>query len=429
MLNLFTLIARSRSSQDSEPTSQPARRNAQDQSLLNLPGLLGLLQRLLPVPLTLWLIKKKKLDWKIRAALYQHLVDQVGNDIALDTALNHFRNRLLRANKEDYAKLVALISQQLKNGYKFSQTLEGLVSNEEVAIIAAGELSGKLPFALSLVLEQHERTNRLKKTIRQGLSSTLGHLLIACAVLWYLAASAIPSLTQAIPASKARGLVAFLFVASDFVHSIWMLIIPTLFVSAIGVMFWSLPRWTGRSRLLAEHYFPFSYYRDLMGYQWLMVFATLLSAGIADVQILEMQAKGASPYLRERITLLYQRLRTGGMSLGEALILPIKRSGQTGSAHKVWLGQRGRQGAPRGLAMNFPSPDINESIVALYGFANFPQRITKLISTWALQIEDQTLALVKLVSEVLAIATMLLVTLLLLAIQDLGSQIGSVAGS
>ena len=136
-----------------------------------------------------------------------------------------------------------------------------------------------------------------------------------------------------------------------------------------------------------------------------MVFATLLASGISDVQILQMQAKGASPYLSERLSLLFHRLRSGGMSLPEALIAPT------------------RQG---GLSMNFPSPEINESIIALYGFANFPERITKLVTTWASQIEARTLALANTTSKFFDYSMMFGMAILILAVQDLSNQVGTV---
>ena len=349
--------------------------------------------------------RKTKLDWKIRAPFYQHLVDQVGNEIALEKALVHFRDRMLRTKKHAYARIIFLIIQKLQNGKKFSESLEGFVDSDELAIISAGELGGKLPFVLSLILEQHDRSVRLKQTLRQGLSSTVGHLLIACAVLWYLASAVIPGLQSAVPAAKAQGLVHFLYAISGFVNSAWIFLFPIVFGSALATLMWSLPRWTGPARLLAERHFPYSYYRDLVGYQWLMVFSTLLASGISDVQILQMQAKGASPYLSERLSLLFHRMRSGGMSLPEALISPT------------------RQG---GLAMNFPSPEINESIIALYGFANFPERITKLVTTWAAQIETQTLALAKSISTFFEFAMMFGMALLILAVQDLANQVGTV---
>ena len=349
--------------------------------------------------------KKSKLDWKIRAPFYQHLVDQVGNEIALEKALVHFRDRMLRTKKHAYARIILLIIQKLQNGKKFSESLEGLVGSEELAIISAGELGGKLPFALSLILEQRERSVRLKQTLRQGLSSTVGHLLIACAVLWYLASAVIPGLESAVPRAKAQGLVHFLYAISGFVNSAWIFLIPVFIGSALAALLWSLPRWTGPTRLIAERHFPYSYYRDLVGYQWLMVFATLLASGISDVQILQMQAKGASPYLSERLSLLFHRLRSGGMSLPEALISPT------------------RQG---GLSMNFPSPEINESIIALYGFANFPERITKLVTTWAAQIEARTLALANTTSKFFEYSMMFGMAILILAVQDLSNQVGTV---
>lgn len=360
----------------------------------------------LPEPIRLWAMKSGRLEWKLREAFYQHICDQVGNGIALDTALKNFRARLIRNKKHAQARIVLLIIQKLQNGRKFSESLEGLVSSDELAIIASGELGGKLPFALSLILEQRARATRLKQTLRQGLSSTVGHLLITCGVLWYLASAVIPQLESAVPASSARGLVHALYVVSGFVNSPWILLVPIILFAAVFFFIWTLPRWTGQQRLIAEQYFPYSYYRDLVGYQWLMIFTTLLTSGIPDVAILQMQSKGASPYLRERLSLLYHRLRSGGMSLAEALIAPVGHSNQ---------------------AMNFPSPDINESIIALYGFANFPERIAKLVTTWAQQIETRTLNLAKSISTFFEFAMMFGMAILILAVQDLANQVGTIA--
>lgn len=347
----------------------------------------------------------QKLSKKVRELFYQHLCDQLSNGVALEAALSHFKSRMVRANRQREAKIINLIMQKLQNGRTFSQSLEGLVDAEDLALIAAGEMGGKLPFVLSLILEQHARAARLKKTLREGLSSSLGHLIIACGVLWYLASAVIPQLESAVPVSRAHGLVRALYALSSFVNSPAVLMIPIGAILLGGSLMWSLPRWTGQSRLVAERYFPYNYYRDLAGYQWLMVFTTLLSSGIADVTILQMQSKGASPYLRERLSLLFHRLRSGGMSLADALILPSKQGD---------------------LTMNFPSPDINESIIALYGFANFPQRIAKLVSQWAIQIEEKTLALAKSTSTFFEFVMMFGLTLLILAVQELANQVGAI---
>lgn len=347
---------------------------------------------------------RQRLSKKNRTLFYEHLRDQVGNDIALETALGHFRARMVRAKNHRAAQQIALLISQLRNGKKFSEALQDLVSLEDIAIIRAGEISGKLPFVLGLLLEQHAKAQRLKQALREGLLGTFFYFFAACILIGYLAREVIPQLISTVPPEKAHGTVKMLYSVAGFMNSYAIFVVILVVVGMIALIAWSFTRWTGRSRVLAERYFPYSYYRDLMGYQWLMVFATLLSSGIADVEILKMQSLGASPYLRERLSLLYQRLRGGGMSLGQALITP---------PGKTWP------------PMDFPSPDINESIIALYGFANFPERITKLVSQWADQIETRTLALAKLISNGLAFAMMLAIALLILAMQELTNQVGS----
>ena len=348
---------------------------------------------------------KGKFNWKVREKFYQHLSDQVGNEIPIEAALINFRARMVRAKKSASAGLVLLITQKLKNGLSFSQSLEGLVSGEELAMIHSGELAGNLPRSLDLILEQRARTTRLKKTLIKGLSAPVFQLLVVCGVLWFIASNVIPQLESVVPMNKARGLVYALFVLSSFVNSLWVLLIPFVLVSSLIALAWSFPRWTGRTRLLAERYFPYSYYRDLMGYQWLMVFTALLQAGIADVSILQMQSKNASPYLKERLTLFYQRLRSGGMSLSQAITAPVKHNG---------------------ASLDFPNPEINESIIALYGFSNFPERITKLVGQWAEAMETQTLELAKSLGFFLDVLMFVVMSLLAVAINELSSQVGNV---
>lgn len=346
-----------------------------------------------------------KFDWKVRQKFYRHLSDQVGNDISIETALNNFRARMLRAKKSATASLIALILQRLKNGSSFSTSLEGLISHAELAMISSGELTGNLPRSLDLILEQRARSERLKKTLIQGLSAPLFQLAVVCGILWFIASNVIPQLQGVVPIHKARGLVYFLFLLSSFVNSLWALLIPITIGGVIGLIAWSLPRWTGLVRISAERYFPYSYYRDLIGYHWLTVFTALLQAGIADVKILQMQSTNASPYLKERLALYYQRLRSGGMSLADAITEPIKRNG---------------------VRLDFPSPEINESIVALYGFANFPERITKLVGQWALEMEEQTLALARSIGFALDVVMFVVMTLLAVAINELSAQVGNV---
>ncbi|MBU3595093.1 type II secretion system F family protein [Polynucleobacter sp. 86C-FISCH] len=373
---------------------------------MSTSGLSALIARFKSAKGSLRSLEPKSLAWRIREPFYQHLSDQVANDIALETSLKFFQDRMVRQKRPGYAKLIAVIISRLKNGDTFAQSLRGLVPENEIIIISAGELSSRLPFALSLILEQQARKHRLTQTLRQGLASSVGHLLIAVAVLWYLASAVIPQLTMAVPEAQAQGLVSALYKVSSFINSYWALSIPIGIIVFIAAIFYTLPRWTGPSRLVAEQYFPWSYYRDLVGYQWLMIFTTLLASGISDVTILKTQSKEATPYLRERLTLLFHRLHSGGMSLGDALITPIQADG---------------------LSMNFPSPEINESIVALYGFANFPKRIITLVEQWAKQIEERTLTLAKKVSAIFEFVMIFGMALLILAVQDLSNQVGMLA--
>lgn len=345
-------------------------------------------------------------NWKVREALYRHISAQQGNGIALEIVLETFRTRLQRRKKVSSDKIVADVSRRMRDGSTLANALAQWVPQDEIGVISSGELSGNLPRSLDLVVEAKRRIARVNNALKSSMISPAIYVLAVLGMLWAIGRFVTPGLQQALPKEKAQGIVYGLYAASDLANSWWALLPPAVLGCAIIWVIQSLPKWTGRYRIVAENFFPYSFYRDIQGYTWLMSFSALLRAGVADVEILKRQMAQASPWLKERLHSLWWRMENG-MSLSEALLAK---------------GKKGMQ------PFGFPNPDIVDDITSMHGFPDFPEKIAVLAMQWAEELETSTLARAKAFGFWMEIVMYGVMGVLMVAINSMSTQMGSVAG-
>ena len=344
--------------------------------------------------------------WPVREMLYRHLSAQVGNGITVEIALDTFRTRLQRRKQVSSEKVVADVTKRMRNGSTLADALAVWVPQDEVSVISSGEMSGNLPRSLNLVIEAKRRIARVNGALKSSMVSPAIYILAVYGMLWAIGRFVTPSLEQALPKAKAQGLVYGLYAAGDFANSWWVLLPPAILACAIIWVMRSLPRWTGRKRVLAESMFPYSFYRDIQGYTWLMSFSALLRSGMPDVEILKRQITHASPWLKERLHAIWWRMDNGA-GLSEALLA------------------KGRNGMP---PFGFPNPDIVDDIASMSGFPDFVDRISVLAMQWADELESSTLARAKTFGFAMEILMYIVMGVLMIAINSMSTQMGNVSG-
>lgn len=344
--------------------------------------------------------------WPVREALYRHMSVQHSNGIPVEVALDTFRARLQRRKKMSSDKIVADVARRMRDGSTLAAALTAWIPQDEVSIISSGELSGNLSRSLDLVIEAKRRIARVNGALKTSMVSPAIYMVAVYGMLWGIGKYVTPGLEQALPKEKAQGLVSGLYAAGDFANSWWALLPPLVLAACIAWVVRSLPKWTGRSRVAAEKVFPYSFYRDIQGYTWLMSFSALLRAGMADVEILKRQTAQSTPWLKERLHALWWRM-DNGTSLPAALMA------------------KGKGGMP---AFGFPSPDIVDDIGSMAGFGDFPERIAVLAVQWADELERATLARAKAFGFAMEILMYAVMGFLMVAINSMSTQIGSSPG-
>lgn len=309
-------------------------------------------------------------SWDVRRDLYKHLSAQVGNKVPMERALETFRGRLQRVRRMSCDKIVADVARRMRDGATLTKALTPWIPVDEVSILNSGELSGNLPRALDLLVETKRRVARVVKAMKAAIKKPFFYFVVIYGFIWYLATEVFPQLRGTQNGTPA-GAAAWLYAIGDLANSPWALLPPLLFAGLAVAVVVALPRWRGKGRITAERYFPFSAYRDVQGYTWLMGFTALLRAGMADVAVLKTQSQHASPWLNERLRALWWRMDDGA-SLSKALLA------------------KGRGNLP---PFGFPNPNIVDDIASMDGFDDFADRITKVATEWSEELEEELLAM------------------------------------
>lgn len=344
-------------------------------------------------------------SWKVREWLYRHLSVQIGNGVQVGTALETFRSRLQRRKRVSSVKVVNAVIRRMRNGMSLATALSLWIPDDEVTVIDSGELSGNLPKGLDLIIAAKRSISRVRGAFFSALIAPTVYLIAVFLMLWAMGRFIIPDLVQALPRERALGMVHALYVLGDFANS-WTAVVPLVILLCFVILVvFSLPRWTGRSRIYAERFFPYSFYRNINGYIWLMSFSAVLQAGMSDVDILRRQVKQASPWLMERLQALLLRMNNGA-SLAEALLA------------------RGKGGLP---PFGFPNPDIVDDIASMHGFKNFNEKIGLIARQWAEDLETSTLVMAKRFGFAIEIMMYVVMIFLVVAINSMSAQLGGVS--
>ncbi|TKC90135.1 hypothetical protein FAZ69_08265 [Trinickia terrae] len=351
---------------------------------------------------------RKAFDWKTREALYMHLSTQVENGVSVEAALDGFADILRKRRRRSSQALVENVSRRMREGLPLRRAIAIAIPREEAAVIAGGEMSGKLGIALDLIVESHDRVESVMRAYKGAAVRPIMYLAMTYGVMWAVGAYVMPSIVQGLPESKVQGIGIVMYKAADFSQS-WLSIVPPLLCVAIFyAVRWSFPRWIGPSRIKAEKYFPYSFYRDIEGYKWLASFSGLIEAGIPDVHALARQMETANPWLRERLWHVRFRMTEGGMNLAEA------------------LESRGAGG--KMPPFEFPNPAIIDRIRSIAAFKDFHDKVGNLTRRWSAEIERNALGQAKRAGFYAEIAMYALMGFLMYAINGVTTQLGAIGG-
>ncbi len=343
---------------------------------------------------------KRSFNTKERLKFYKKITQLLSNGVNLDKALYQVESSKRRGRDVIAVEVYASWRRDLENGINFGTCMGSYIPPGEAMLIESGADSGKLQKSIESAMEMLQQQQSIRSAIVGSGTYPLVMICILIASLVVVSYKVIPAFTEVLPIEEWQG-------ASKIVANISMAIKENglryflVFIGTMILVFLSLPRWTGRTRLLVEKLVPWSIYRVWQGASFLLSVASLMSAGVKidDVSMARI-ARRAPPYLKERMLAVGQEMASG-LNFGDAL---------ANSGYK------------------FPDVEIIEDLRIYATLRGFEDNLVEITRDWVTEAEANVQASMKIVNFIALLLVALtiggLISALFGVIQQVQSSIG-----
>jgi type II secretory pathway component PulF len=195
----------------------------------------------------------------------------------------------------------------LDRGDSFGTVMADWLPRVEAMIFSALAESGLSGEGLRDLARLSARQSGWKTSLRRALLPLFGASALFVAGFWYLSTSLFPSLFVALPAGvQLEGAAADLKLTSDVFAAFGPYLLAGITVLPLAVSR-LLPVWTGRARRWVDELPLFALYKSWTGLGFLISLASLLKAGVALREALEMLERRSPPYTAERLRAVIAR--------------------------------------------------------------------------------------------------------------------------
>lgn len=258
---------------------------------------------------------KKSIEAKInfntekRLELYGMLIAMIRDGLPLDACLRKLYVRMT-ARKNPIAEIMRQWIKRLDEGQRFSEVIRGTVPDEERLLIGTAERSNDLAAGLEEARNMTLAKRRIANTVRSSMATPIVLLAAIGGMLIWFSTGVLPSLAKATKGKQLPSHLEFLFSASAFTKDYWMMVVAVIL--GIGMLaMWSMPRWYGRGRPIADYIPPWSIYKNYMTATFLVSLSALLRAGVPLAEAIKYIGNGAPNWMKQHLKVMQRRMATG----------------------------------------------------------------------------------------------------------------------
>jgi len=260
---------------------------------------------------------------RTRERFFVKLAALVDAGVPVVEASKELESRARRRGETDVEAIILKdVNRRLQRGDPFAEAFQPYATPAELQLIRAGEDGGDMGSGFRIAANVSNSTGKMASAVKAAAAQPVIYILIMIGIIVGLGGSVIPDIAQALDPDSWQGAAAAMYAISQFTRSIWFGVTFALVVALIGVIIASLPRWSGRSRVLFDKIPPWSIYRVVTGSGWLMSVGSMLRAGVTLDDALkrtsQMAHSSGNAYLATRIDEARRRLARG-YNIGDAL--------------------------------------------------------------------------------------------------------------
>jgi len=331
----------------------------------------------------------------VRYKFYVKLGQLLANGVPLDTALGQIQTIAARKRSGVMPLLYKKWRHNIANGQNFGQVMAPFIPSSEAILLETGANSGRLVDALQNTANSILQQGKVKKAIVTAAAYPGVLICMLIAAMLMSAYSVIPTFEEIIPVEEWEGISYGVAMAAQFIRN-YSFIIGVAFLVLVFIIFYTMPRWTSKSRIVFDNYAPWSLYKMWQGSSFLLAIASMMAAGVKlDEVSLGRISKNSDPYLAQRIKSLVKYI-TAGENLGDALYK---------------------------CGYKFPDEEIIGDLQIYANLRGFDQNLMWITQTWVDSLVERVDVIMKVVNTVILMLIAVVIGCLITSFYDIFQQI------
>lgn len=261
----------------------------------------------------------KRVFHRRRAEIYAQIGFALDHDANLKNEIDQLHKVAVMRKSELQPVYARWKHNFLHNAGSLAASMRGTVSDSECGLIASAEETQKLPTAFKFLSRAVKQITYMQESIKKAVRSTFLPGLLLIGLFFGIDSGFFPVIEESIPKSE-WGLLPR--AVASFSHNLTLFLSFAIVVAVPLTLwwFWSLPRWHGKARLMAEKTIFFNKYRDQQCAMFLMNLAFLMEAEHPLRSSLEKIKKHTTPYISSHITVMLKTLNKDATNAGYALV-------------------------------------------------------------------------------------------------------------
>lgn len=255
-----------------------------------------------------------------RISIWRKLVSLLKNDFTLVNALNRLQMTESHGGakpNEPFAICMREWEKNLERGMSFAEATRGWIPPEETLLLTSGNMS-----SLIIALENVGRIIIANKRITSAVFGAVAYPLLLLVLVFGIIVMVGIYLVPPLAAVAGENMVwtggaASLIWLSDVSVKYWRILLLVFVIGGV-LVWWSLPRLSGRIRAMLDNLPPWSIYKIRMSVGWMMSLAAMVSSGVAIPDAMRILADSSNRYLRRILDETLHYIANGD-NLGDAL--------------------------------------------------------------------------------------------------------------
>ena len=266
-----------------------------------------------------------KTDTQKRMAISRKVASLLRNNFTLMDALHRIEmieSKDGQKPNEPFAIAMREIQKNLERGMTFAEATAGWVPNEETLLLTSGNVSSLL-ISLENITRIVDGISRIKRALLSAVAYPLFLFALTIGIIVMVGVYLVPPLIEAAGSDVVwRGTAASLVFISGIAGKYWH-VFAGVFIAIVGVIWASLPIWTGKLRTLFDKLPPWNTYKLQLSVSWLMSLSAMVSAGVSVPDAMRMLSDKSNRYLSNILDEALHYI-ANGENLGNALALTGK---------------------------------------------------------------------------------------------------------